>query len=61
MQQRGIPPNAFNFVGILKAFVSNRRAIQRGRKMHVEIERKGLLDEHMEHEQDWLERLLIFT
>ena len=34
--------------------------------MHVDIERKGLLDEkiilgYAEHEQDWLERLLIFT
>ena len=34
--------------------------------MHAEVERKGLLDEHIslgyaEHEQDWLERLPIFT
>ena len=44
MQHRGIQPNAFNFVGILKACVSSTSAIQKGCEMHVEIERKGLLD-----------------
>ena len=56
----------FNFVGILKIYVKNTRAIYKGCEMHADIEGKGLLDEHIsvgyaENEQDWIERLLIFT
>ena len=63
MQHRGIQPNAFNFVGILKACVSNTRAIQKGCETHVEIERKGQLDENItlgyaKQEQDCIERLV---
>mgnify|MGYP002775518702 CR=1 FL=1 len=43
MKHRGIQPNAFNCVGILKACVIHMRAIQKGCEMHAKIEKKRVV------------------